>query len=182
MRSRGGFDDAYVGLFATAERVAGCVLGEGPAAERIATETLARSLASWARVRRHPDLWVTKTATDLALDSVTRKRRAEPSMGKAAGVVRRDGDTEGRVGDGGEGRARPLGRDDVLEGLRHLSRRQARVVALHYLVGLEDAEVAEVLGVGEEVVQTELGKGLEVLRARLLVDAKEVDSDTAEPA
>lgn len=105
-----------------------------------------------------------RMAADLALDSARRSRPVEPPKEQ----------------DGAD--AAGPARAEVLAGLHRLARRHARVVALHYLVGFEDAHIADVLGVSEDTVKIQLGEGLEALRTRLPVESEEVDLDTTESA
>ncbi len=161
MKSRSKFDDAYVGLFTTAGRVAERILGDASAGEDIAVETLARALVSWRRVGGGAEPWVIRMATNLSLDSVKHRRpRSAPADARSDDAV--------------------VGRVEVLDGLRHLSRRQGQVVTLHYLVGLSDEDIAGTLSIPGSEVTTHLERGLLALRDRL-PPAEPAESDgTAE--
>ena len=149
MKSPRGFDEAYVGLFTTAQRVGGRILGDPLAAESVAVETLSRALARWRRAQRRPEPWVVRTATNVALHQLTRRAPlpAPPGLRSPDGTA--------------------LTRAEVLDGLRSLKRRQRQVIALRYLVELSEEEIAEVLAVGIEVVRARLQRGLVALRKRL---------------
>jgi RNA polymerase sigma factor (sigma-70 family) len=152
-----GFEAEYVDLFALAQRSAQRVVGDPHRAEDIAAETLARTLASWSRVRTYSRPFVVRVATNLALDQV---RRRKPPL-------------ERMLDDRGP-------EDDVLArlvldaALRQLSRRQRQVLVLRYVLGLGEADVAEVLRINAGTVKMHVHRGLESLRRRLGVDLEEV--------
>lgn len=104
-----GFEEAYVELFVRAQRVARRIAGDA-AAEDIAAETLTRTLMAWRRVQAYPQPWVTRVATNLALDTV---RHRQPAVALATpeepdeAVIRRLA---------------------LVAGLRRLSRRQREVL------------------------------------------------------
>lgn len=151
-----GFDEAYVALFARAERVAGRILADAADAEDVAAETLSRALVRWHRIDGFPEAWVTRVATNLAIDRVRRRppgpeRRVEPAFEDELST-----------------------RLDLSAALRTLAPRQRQALALHYLVGLPDDEVAAVLGVRTATVKTHLHRGLEALRRRQATTPEEV--------
>lgn len=161
-----GFDDAYVVLFTSADRVALRILGDPAAAEDVAAETMARALVAWGRIHGYADRWVLRVATNLAIDAIRRRRH----LATAQVVV----PAEDAV----------LRRIDLLVALRRLPRRQAQVVVLRYLVGLGDGEIAQTLGVSNETVKTHLERGLEALRRRIPLEEaeheeREVEVDAA---
>lgn len=178
MRSARGFDDAYVSLFVVAERVAARILGDRDAAEDVAAEAIARALASWRRVHRHPERWLVRTTTRLSLEKGRRPAGGDPAA--AAGGY--DFDAAANLAaagnfaaaddlDAGQGAALRQGdglrRADVLQALGRLPRRRAQAIALRYLVGLGDNEIAEAMGVRVGKVGGELQRGLDLLRRRL---------------
>jgi RNA polymerase sigma factor (sigma-70 family) len=57
--------------------------------------------------------------------------------------------------------------------LRTLPKRQRQVIALRYLTGLPEGEVADVLGVSAGTASTHLRRGLDALRRRLGNDFRE---------
>src|SRR5688572_19835224 len=81
MGDDGGFDDAFPRLYPFAYRAAHRIVGSVVEAEDIAADALARTLVRWHRVRRldHPEAWVVRVATNLAID-VTRRRRVLPTV------------------------------------------------------------------------------------------------------
>lgn len=151
------FERAYVDLFALAQRSAYRVVGDLDTAEDIAAETLARTLASWARVRTYAVPFVVRVATNLALDHV-RRRRPSPERVPAQGGPEDD----------------VLARVVLQAALKRLSRRQRQVLVLRYVLGLGEAEVAEVLRINPGTVKVHAHRGLDSLRRRIGVDLEEV--------
>lgn len=150
------FEEAFWPLFLTAFKAAYRILRDTPAAEDVAAEVIGRLHARWSRLGQtgHRDAWVVRAATNQALDVV--KRGRAPAM-----------------------EVRPTGFEDeatsrlaLASAMRRLSRRQREAVALHYLVGLPEREVAVVLGIGEGSVRRHLGRALRRLRGELGNDSQ----------
>jgi RNA polymerase sigma factor (sigma-70 family) len=145
------FEAAYRELFPRAATLAYRLLGQRAAAEDVAAEALARAYANWRRVSGlpHRDAWVLRVATNLAIDSARRRRipaeLQEPMEVEEAATMRMA----------------------LLAALESLPRRQRQVVALRYLSGLREDEVATVLGVSTSTASTHLRRGLDALRGRL---------------
>jgi RNA polymerase sigma-70 factor (sigma-E family) len=145
------FENTFDRLFPRAERLARRILGDSAKAEDVAAEALARLCLNWDRLRAVPyvDGWVLRVAANLAIDH-TRRRPLQPGP-----------------------RALPPEDDAValrlalVAALRHLSRRQREVIALHYLSDLSEADVAVALGISQGSVKTHTSRGLAALRARL---------------
>jgi RNA polymerase sigma factor (sigma-70 family) len=152
------FEAAFDELFPRAVRLANKLLRDRAAAEDVAAEALARTYARWSKVSALPyrDGWVLKVATNLAID---RLRRRPPDV-------------------------RPVAADDFEDGvelrlalnaaLLTLAPRQREAVALHYLGGLSDREVAQALGISLGSVKTHIHRGLKGLRGRLGAGLEEV--------
>ncbi|MGI8810494.1 MAG: sigma-70 family RNA polymerase sigma factor [Acidimicrobiales bacterium] len=162
MSSGGGdtFEEAFSELVLPAFRVALRILGDVAEAEDVAAEALARALRSSDRVGAMPHrrAWVVRVASNLAID---RTRRRPPVLG------------------------RPDHMPDVAEAvtlrlalgaaLRQLPRRQGQVVALRYLGGLTEAEVARSMGISPNSVKKHTARAVSTLRTRLGADWQEVD-------
>ena len=151
------FEAAYRELFPRAATLAFRLLGNRTAAEDVAAEALARTYAQWQKVRYLPyrDGWVLRVATNLAID-MARKRPVnvevtEPLDAAESAVLRLA----------------------LLGALRTLPKRQRQAVALRYLTGLPEGEVADVLGVSAGTASTHLRRGLDSLRRRLGNDFRE---------
>ena len=161
----GPTDELIAELFVQAERTAARLVGRDRA-DDIASETVVRALVRWSRISDHPHAWVTRVATNLAID-VLRARRSMPEGGPAVAEQSFEIDAIRRM--------------DVASSLRRLSRRQQQVVVLHYLGGFTDGQVSEALGLSLPTVKTHLGRALRVLR-RLHETAREEIDASADPA
>jgi RNA polymerase sigma-70 factor (sigma-E family) len=152
------FDQWFRATLDRVRRAARRVVGDGGEADDIAAEAFARALVRWSTVRDlpHRDAWVSRVATNLALDTVRTRSRRERIL-----IVQRAAEA---VGDGTEASAERMALVLALSGL---PRRQREVIALRYLVGLPEAEVAAALGVSSNTVKTHLSRALTALRDRL---------------
>jgi RNA polymerase sigma factor (sigma-70 family) len=153
-----GFDEAFDELFPRAVRLGTRLLGDRSAAEDVAAEALARAYARWSKVGGLPyrDGWVLKVATNLAID---RLRRRPPEVAPTPNQDFADS-VELRMA--------------LNAALLTLAPRQRQAVALRYLGGLSDREVADALGISLGSVKTHIHRGLNGLRARLGTGLEEV--------
>jgi RNA polymerase sigma factor (sigma-70 family) len=153
-----GFDETFDELFPRAVRLGTRLLGDRSAAEDVAAEALARAYARWSKVGGlpHRDGWVLKVATNLAID---RLRRRPPEVAPAPNEDFADS-VELRMA--------------LNAALLTLAPRQRQAVALRYLGGLSDREVADALGISLGSVKTHIHRGLNGLRARLGTGLEEV--------
>lgn len=164
--TRPGPDDGLIAeLFVQAERTAARLVGHDRA-EDIASETVVRALSRWSKISDYPHAWVTKVATNLAIDLL---RRRDPVISSRPVGVESSFETE------------TVTRMDVVASLRRLSRRQQQVVILHLLAGFTDGHVSQVLGLSEPTVKTHLGRAMTRLR-RLDRTATEESDASADPA
>jgi RNA polymerase sigma factor (sigma-70 family) len=99
-----------------------------------------------------------RVTANVAVD-MTRRRRTLPSIAEA---LVHDQDAA-------------LDRVALAAALRALSRRQREVVALRYLGGLPEADVAGALGISVNSVKTHTLRALAALRSRLGPDFREAD-------
>jgi len=152
------FEEVFDQLFRRAFRLARRIVGDSAAAEDIAAEAMARAYADWARVESLPyrDGWVLRVATNLSMDRV---RRHPPVLRPEEST-----DTEEVV----------TLRLALTAALTALPRRQRQSVALRYLGGLSDGEVALALGISPGSVKTHIHRGLAGMRKRLGPSIEEV--------
>ncbi|HZN13946.1 MAG TPA: sigma-70 family RNA polymerase sigma factor [Acidimicrobiales bacterium] len=145
------FEAAFDRLFPRAEHLARRILGDEAAAEDVAAETMARLCLHWPRMHEaaYLDGWVLRIAANLAIDATRRKPLRIP-----APAARPEDDAVAL-------------RHALVAALRHLSRRQREVIALHYLSDLSEADVAAALGISAGSVKTHTSRGLAALRQRL---------------
>jgi RNA polymerase sigma factor (sigma-70 family) len=151
------FEAVYLDLFPRAATLAYRLLGNRTAAEDVAAEALARAYAKWPKVARlpHRDGWILRVAINLAIDA-TRKRSPavvapEPLDATEAAIIRMA----------------------LIGALQELPRRQRQAVALRFLSGLPEREVAEALGVSAGTASAHVRRGLDSLRSRLGQDFRE---------
>jgi RNA polymerase sigma-70 factor (sigma-E family) len=153
-----GFDLAFEGLYRLAYRVAFRILGDRGDAEDVAQEALARAAVRWARLEDRPEGWVTRVASNLAIDRYRRRRRPQQPMTGPVGLV------DPHLGE----------RGDLVAALRRLPRRQRQAVVLRYLGDLSEAQVALEMGCSIGAVKSHGARGLTSLR-RHLSDATGTD-------
>jgi RNA polymerase sigma-70 factor (sigma-E family) len=145
------FELAFDSLYRLAYRVAFKILGDRPDAEDVAQEALARASLRWSRLHEHPEGWVSRVASNLAIDRY-RHRQRQPIIPKGpVGIV------DEKVGE----------RGDLVDALRTLSSRQREVVVLRYLADLSESDVAVALGCSTGTVKTHSSRGLAALRRQL---------------
>jgi RNA polymerase sigma-70 factor (sigma-E family) len=154
------FELAFEGLYCLAYRVAYRILGDRLDAEDVAQETLARTSIRWSKLHERPEGWVSRVASNLAIDRYRRRRRRPELPTGPVGVV------DERLGE----------RGDLVAALRKLPRRQRQVVVLRYLADLSEADVAIALGCSVGAVKSNGFRGLCALR-RDLIRADDTDGD-----
>jgi RNA polymerase sigma-70 factor (sigma-E family) len=145
------FERSFDGLYRLAYRVAFRILGDRPEAEDVAQETLARAVLRWSKLEARPEGWVSRVASNLAVDHYRRRARGRRALSGPIGVV------DDRMGE----------RADLVAALRSLPRRQREVVVLRYLADFSEADVAAALGCSAGTVKTHASRGLAALRQRL---------------
>jgi RNA polymerase sigma-70 factor (sigma-E family) len=150
-----GFDLAFHDLYRLAYRVAYRILGDRGDAEDVAQEALARTAQRWSRLADRPEGWVSRVASNLAIDRFRRRRQQPPTPTGPLGVV------DPHLGE----------RGDLVAALRRLPRRQREVVVLRYLADLSEAEVAAELGFSVGTVKSHTSRALANLRTHM--DIKE---------
>src|SRR5271165_5522984 len=138
------FELAFADLYRLAYRVAFRILGDRPEAEDIAQEALARAALRWDKLHDRPEGWVTRVASNLALDRYRRRRRRPPVQNGPLGIV------DDRTAE----------RSDLVTALRRLPRRQREVVVLRYLADFAEGDVARALGCSVGSVKTHASRGL----------------------
>ena len=123
-------------------------------AEDLTQETLIRVGLAWRRVRRdgNPVGYANRTMVATFLNS---RRRPPPVPGLDAAAGGAPDPALARVEDAAEVRAR----------LAALPERQRAAVALRYLLGLDDEDIAELLGCRPGTVRAHVSRGLATLRA-----------------
>jgi RNA polymerase sigma-70 factor (sigma-E family) len=137
-------------------RLAYLVSADHAAAEDVLQTALVRAYLRWGGISSNPEAYVRRVIVTVAIDE-----RRKP--------YRRWEVTAGQVPDAADPSGEPLGSVDVRERLRHALRslppRQRAAVVLRHWVGLDTAQVAELLNCSAETVRSQTMRGLEKLRA-----------------
>jgi RNA polymerase sigma factor (sigma-70 family) len=158
----GDFDEAFPPLFLRSFRLAFRLLGDRAAAEDVAADALAITLARWDRVAplTYRDAWVLRVTGNLAVKAAKKRSRPTRLPVQPASQTFEDDATL---------------RLALAEALAKLPTRQREAVVLRYLSGLSEADVAALTGVTNGTVKTHLHRGIHALRARLGPSFEEVD-------
>jgi RNA polymerase sigma factor (sigma-70 family) len=154
------FDERAHALGKVAHQVAFRILGDREDARDITQEALARAFARWSRVGPYDEAWITRVATNLALDLARSRARA-----------RRRGGSRLASASPASGSLDPAAvvaqRRELVAVLSRLPRRQRQVVALRFLADRPEAEVAAALGCSLGTVKQHASRGLAALRTAL---------------
>ncbi|HUS62268.1 MAG TPA: sigma-70 family RNA polymerase sigma factor [Acidimicrobiales bacterium] len=150
MGTHGEFDQHYVELLAIATVAARRVVGRN-GADDIASESMSRAWLHWEELdvlaaRR----WVSRVATNLAID---RLRRKAPSMPQEPFTAAIDEDF--------------IAREAVIEAVGILPPRQREAIVLRHLGGMSQKEVAAALGVARGTAAVHIARGEAALRSHL---------------
>ncbi|HTT93341.1 MAG TPA: sigma-70 family RNA polymerase sigma factor [Solirubrobacterales bacterium] len=137
------------------------LLRDGPAAEEVTAIAFERAY----RKRRHfdpdrgePRAWLFGIARNAALDELRRR-------GRQAELAAEPTDLDGAsVEASAEGSERRLA---LKAGLAHLGARDRELIALKFFAGLDNAEIAAVLGISESNAGTRLHRAVTKLREAL---------------
>jgi RNA polymerase sigma factor (sigma-70 family) len=161
------FDDLFRSVWPRAVATARRIVGPGGDPEAMAAEALTRAYDRWPSVGRHPapDAWVLRVTINLGLDRVRRQRA---TAGEAV-IDLRDGAPNHGLVEESAADATAV-RLALAAALRALPEKQRHAVALRYLAGCQEDEIALSLGVNPGTVKTHLKRGLAKLRAELGVD------------
>jgi len=146
-----GFDLAFERLYHLAYRVAYRILGDRGDAEDVAQETMARAAARWSRLVDRPEGWVTRVASNLAIDRFRHVRRAPATRTGPLAIV------DQHIGE----------RGDLVDASRRLPRRQRQVMVLRFLADMTEASVALEMGCSVGAVKSHGARALTALRRQL---------------
>lgn len=151
------FDAFYKREFSSVVGLAYALSGSRWAAEELAQEAFLAVHHRWNDVGYYeqPGAWVRRVVSNLAI-SLVRRRLAEARALVKLAARRPEG-------------LQPLDSNDheFWQAVRALPKRQAQVIALHYLEDLSVAEIAATLNVAHGTVKTHLHRGRLELARRL---------------
>jgi RNA polymerase sigma-70 factor (sigma-E family) len=145
------FEEAFPVLIRDAYRVAYRLLGDRSEAEDVAQEACARAYSKWGSVQNHAEPWCVRVASNLALDILRARSRANRRNER----MRRNETTQTPIVDD---------RIDLYAALQKLPRRQRETVVLRYLGDLSEAQTADLIGCSVGSVKTHASRGLAALR------------------
>lgn len=167
------FDDLFRSTWSRAVEAARRIVGPGGDPEGLAAEALTRAYDRWPSVRRHPapDAWVLRVTINLALDRV---RRPAASTGETIDL--RDDRRFGLGGFDSDAADASATRMALVAALRALPEKQRHAVALRYLAGCEENDIAASLGINPGTVKTHLKRGLDGLRTQLGTEPETFDA------
>lgn len=152
-RRRAEFEAMFRVLWPRAHRVAYRILGQVAEAEDAAAEAFARAYVSWRRVGSldHREAWVLRVTSNVAVDMARRKAR------RPGGRAQETEAFEDAVAD----------RVTLGTALASLPRRQREIVALRYLAGFGEEDVARSLGIARSTVKEHARRARTSLRELL---------------
>jgi RNA polymerase sigma-70 factor (ECF subfamily) len=132
--------------------------GDGAVAEDLVQDALEQAWRNWERVARYekPGAWARRVIANRATDRHRRSGRERRALRRLTGLAGPPPEIE---------LAPPVGL--FWEAVRGLPRRQAQVVALHYLEDRSVLDIAEVLGISEGAVKSHLHRGRVALAREL---------------
>jgi RNA polymerase sigma-70 factor (sigma-E family) len=153
------FEDFYRKEYRAVVGLAYALSGSRWAAEDLAQEAFLAAHDDWVRISRYdqPGAWVRRVVANRSVSAV-RRRAVE-----ARALVRM------AFGDRPVLPSIPADSGEFWDAVRSLPRRQAQVVALHYLEDRPVAEVADILGVAPGTVKKHLFDGRRALEQRLRI-------------
>jgi RNA polymerase sigma-70 factor (ECF subfamily) len=121
-----------------------------------------RQASAWRTGEAKVSTWLTRVALNLATDRLRRRRSVGLDDAFGPGLEPSDGRPGAEAGLRAAERAAAL-----RAALAELPERQAQAVALRHLQGLSNPEIADVMGVGVEAVESLTARGKRALAARL---------------
>jgi RNA polymerase sigma factor (sigma-70 family) len=160
-----GFADFYRRHRPRLIALAYAVSGSRSGAEDLAHDALEAALRDWDRIRAldNPAAWVRRIVANRAVSAYRRRRAELRTLARLRGERHVVAFPEVR----GE-------TEWLWAEVRRLPRRQIQVVALTYVEGLSMVEVAEVLGISKETVNTHLRRARDTLSRRIEPAIREV--------
>ena len=152
------FDEFAAAAWPRLRRSAYLLTGDHHLAEDLTQTALARTYASWRRVRRSDALaYARKVLVNANIDRLRRRRLSEFGGPGADGLIagRASGDAGPEITDE---------RDEIVRLLADLTERERRVVVLRHYFDLSEAEVARELRIAPGTVKSSLARALRKLR------------------
>ncbi len=162
------FDDLVREQLAPLLRYATVLTGDGHTAADLVQEVLLRAHVRWAKLSEldRPDLYLRRMATNEHL-SWRRRWHVRTIRPASDEVLAAHSDPHA------DHARRVVADDDMWRRLATLPARQRTVLVLRYYEGLDDAEIAQVLGTAAATVRSHASRALATLRASHLTSTEE---------
>jgi len=159
LRATESFDHFYEREFRSVVGLAYALSGSRAASEDLAQEAFIAAHRNWEKVGSYdkPEAWVRRVVSNLSVSRFRKHASEIKALTRLAGFR-------------GESAALPelpSEAEDFWSKVRKLPRRQAQVIALHYLEDRPVAEIAEILQCSQNTVKVHLHKGRQKLAERL---------------
>ncbi|MDQ4005049.1 MAG: SigE family RNA polymerase sigma factor [Actinomycetota bacterium] len=158
--SLGSFEDFYATEYPAVVGLAYALSGNRWVAEDLAQEAFLAAHRDWARIAAYeqPGSWVRRVVANMSVSAFRRRLSEAKALG--------------RLAFGQASTLAQLSAEDVefWGAVRRLPRRQAQVVALHYLEDRTVAEIADALGIATGTVKKHLHDGRRELARRLRLE------------
>jgi RNA polymerase sigma-70 factor (ECF subfamily) len=156
------FERFYEREFRSVVGLAYALSGSRAASEDLAQEAFIAAHRNWDKIGTYekPEAWVRRVVSNLSVSRFRRRTTEMKALTRLAGF--RNETTVLPV--------LPSEAEDFWSHVRKLPRRQAQVIALHYLEDLPVLEIAEILECSPNTVKVHLHKGRQKLADRLGVE------------
>jgi RNA polymerase sigma-70 factor (ECF subfamily) len=157
------FEEFYLSEYSTVMGLAYALSGNRWAAEDLAQEAFLAAHKNWARIAgfEQPGAWVRRVVANLSVSALRRRIAEAKAIGRYA-LERTPTALELSADDA-----------DFWRAVRSLPRRQAQVVALHYLEDRTIADIAEILEMAPGTVKKHLHDGRQTLGRRLELEPED---------
>ncbi len=156
------FERFYEREFRSVVGLAYALSGSRAASEDLAQEAFIAAHGNWDKIGTYekPEAWVRRVVSNLSVSRFRRRTTEMKALTRLAGF-RNETSVLPTL---------PSEAEDFWSHVRKLPRRQAQVIALHYLEDLPVAEIAEILECSPNTVKVHLHKGRQKLADRLGVE------------
>lgn len=152
------FEDFYQRHHGPMLGLAYALTGSWSVAEDLAQEAFLRALRNWGEVAVHerPDAWVRRVVLNLSASRFRRLSNEAKALARLASRGERDMVAPA-----------PEAEPDFWAAVRHLPRRQAQAIALHYIEDLSVDDVADAMGCAVGTAKAHLHAARAALAQRL---------------
>ncbi|MEE8457481.1 MAG: SigE family RNA polymerase sigma factor [Acidimicrobiia bacterium] len=159
LRATEPFDRFYEREYRSVVGLAYALSGSRAASEDLAQEAFIAAHRNWEKVGSYdkPEAWVRRVVSNLSVSRFRRRASEMRALTRLAGL-RHESSPLPEL---------PCEAEEFWSKVRRLPKRQAQVIALHYLEDRPVAEIAEILECSPNTVKVHLHKGRQKLADRL---------------